>query len=122
MRSFLRAPVSAQAAVTAMFAVILTVTAFLGATPATAERVNEPTKPGTSGSEFIISCYRGPLKVVYWDRPTAIFIDELVEYGYTPNQATAIGDRVCGDEYGVDDPEWMKAQLRKLIDQTPPGR
>jgi len=117
---FLKAQGTAKAAVMTMIAGIFAATTFLGTTPAAAERVSIPTKPGTSGDEFIISCYRGPWKVVYWDRPTAIFIDELVEYGYSPNQAIAIGERICRDEYGVDRPEWLEAQLRRIVTETPP--
>ncbi|MEO9575481.1 MAG: hypothetical protein ABJ263_08395 [Tateyamaria sp.] len=120
MRSFLKVPGSARISIMAMIAALLTATTFLAATPAAAERVSEPTKPGTSGNEFIISCFRGPWKVVHWDRPAAIFIDELVEYGYTQTQALAIGERICREEYGVDRPEWMEAQLRRIVAETPP--
>ncbi len=81
----------------------------------------KPTRPGTSGQEFLISCFRGPwLETVAWDRPNAVFVDELMEYGYSPGQAIAIGKRVCRDEFGVGDHEYMKATLNKLITEHPP--
>ncbi|WP_425044613.1 hypothetical protein [Primorskyibacter sp. S87] len=83
----------------------------------------KPTQPGTTGNEFVISCYRGPWRdTVALDRPNAVFLDELMEYGYTPTQAISIGKRVCRDEYGVRNPEHLKATLAKLIKEQPPRR
>jgi hypothetical protein len=84
---------------------------------------SKPTQPGTSGSEFIISCYRGPWSdTIAWDKPNSVFIDELMELGYTTQQAFAIGNRVCRDEYGVGNPDYMKATLAKLIKERPPHK
>lgn len=87
---------------------------------AMAERKSQPTRPGTSGPEWIISCYRGPFEAVAWDKPNAIFVDELVEYGYSPAQAMAIGRRICRDEYGVGDEDYLRSTLLRILSETPP--
>ena len=48
-----------------------------------------PTAPGSHPNQITISCYRGPLAAVVWDRPNAVFIDDLVRYGYTAADAQA---------------------------------
>ncbi len=63
---------------------------------------------------ILVSCYRGPLKVVAWDRPTLTFIDSLVAAGYSYGDAAAIGDRICRDEALVDDPDAIKAEMRRI--------
>ena len=84
---------------------------------------SKPTQPGTTGSEFLISCYRGPWKdTIAWDRPNAVFVDELMEIGYSSAQAISIGKRVCRDEYGIGNHEYMKATLARLISEEPPRR
>lgn len=92
------------------------------ATTGVAERKAKPTQPGTSGPEWIISCYRGPFTAVAWDRPNAVFVDDLIEYGYTPTQAIAIGKRVCRDEWGVHNEEYLKQTLLRIISEQPPKR
>lgn len=84
---------------------------------------DKPTRPGTTGGEFLISCYRGPWRdTIAWDRPNAVFLDELMEMGYSSAQAISIGKRVCRDEFGVGDHEYMKATLARLISEEPPRR
>ncbi|WP_068109810.1 hypothetical protein [Tropicimonas marinistellae] len=68
-----------------------------------------------------VSCYRGALKTVAWDRPNAVFIDDLLQLGYTPEQADAIGNRVCRDEYGVGNGAHKIETLKKLLKEIPPG-
>lgn len=80
-----------------------------------------PTKPGTNPSAITISCYRGPTSGVVWDRPNAVFVADLVRIGYTYPQAHAIGERVCRDEYGVGNHEYLRTTLLNLMATTPAG-
>lgn len=79
-----------------------------------------PSRPDTDPSKITISCFRGPLRVVAWDRPNAVFIDDLVQLGYSRPEAHAIGERVCRDEYGVYNPEYQLQSLGRILAQTPP--
>jgi hypothetical protein len=92
----------------------------LPASAALAERL--PTKPGSNPSVITISCFRGPTANVIWDRPNAVFIEDLVRLGYSYPQAQAIAERVCRDEYGVGRPDYMKATLLELMSRTPPKK
>ncbi|MCA0871829.1 hypothetical protein LCL97_13405 [Seohaeicola saemankumensis] len=94
----------------------------LAVTAVSAEQLKRiPTKPGTDGNAITISCFRGPWSQVIWDRPNAIFVEDLVKIGYTYPQAHAIGERVCRDEYGQGEHEYMASTLRKIMATTPPG-
>jgi hypothetical protein len=90
------------------------------AAPVTASEL--PTRPGSNPEAITVSCYRGPLTDVIWDRPNAIFVDSLMRRGYSIEQAEAIGNRVCRDEYGVNDPDHMIATLTRLLAETRPAR
>ena len=79
-----------------------------------------PTKPGTNPGVITISCFRGPSSNVIWDRPNAVFIEDLVRQGYSYPQAHAIGERICRDEWGVNQPEYLKTSLLKIMAETPP--
>ena len=48
-------------------------------------------------------------------------VEDLVKIGYTYPQAHAIGERVCRDEYGQGEHEYMASTLRKIMATTPPG-
>lgn len=91
-----------------------------GATAIQAQQM--PTKPGTNPSAITISCYRGPTSGVVWDRPNAVFVEDLVRVGYTYPQAHAIGERVCRDEYGVGNHEHMRTSLLNIMASTPARR
>lgn len=80
-----------------------------------------PSKPGANAPDFTISCFRGPWRQVIWDRPNAIFLDDLVKLGYTETEALSIGTRICRDEYGVGQPDYLMATLRELIATQPPS-
>jgi hypothetical protein len=67
----------------------------------------------------VVSCYRGPWKVVIWDHSNAEFIDSLMANGYGVATASAIADKVCRDERLVGDPDAMKAETERLIRLTP---
>ncbi|MFC3614377.1 hypothetical protein ACFORG_11440 [Lutimaribacter marinistellae] len=88
--------------------------------PVLAERM--PTKPHSKPYNITISCYRGPTQGVIWDRPNAVFVEDLVAIGYSYPQATAIGERVCRDEWGVGQHDYMRNSLLEIIARTPPGR
>jgi len=81
-----------------------------------------PTRPGTSGNGITISCFRGPTSSVIWDRPNAVFVEDLVRYGYTYPQAHAIGERVCRDEWGVNQKDYLRSSLLQIMAATPPGQ
>jgi len=93
----------------------------LSVADAKAKRKPFPAQPGMTGVEFVISCYRGPFSAVAWDRPNAIFLDELVEYGYNQEEVIMIVKRVCRDEYGVRNEDWMRDTLLRLLVEQPPG-
>lgn len=94
--------------------------AFASATASLAQ--NLPTRPGTSGNAITISCFRGPSSNVIWDRPNAVFVEDLVHFGYSYPQAHAIAERVCRDEYGVSQPEYLRTSLLQIMSATPPTR
>lgn len=79
-----------------------------------------PTRPGTNPSVITISCFRGPSSNVVWDRPNAVFVEDLVRAGYSYPEAHAIGERVCRDEWGVQQPEYLKSALRGIMASSPP--
>lgn len=72
--------------------------------------------------QITVSCFRGPWTEVIWDRPNAVFIDSLVNAGYTFPEAHAIGERVCRDASTVDRPDRAVQVMHQIIAQTPPGR
>lgn len=90
-------------------------------TVATAQNLELPSPSDNDPSRITISCYRGPTKTVAWDRANAVFLDDLRQLGYTHSQATDIGERVCRDEYGVDNFSHMRQTLLRLMQETPPG-
>jgi len=79
---------------------------------------------GATGAQVVItiSCFRGPWQGVIWDRPNAVFIDSLVNAGYTYPEAHAIAERVCRDHAGVGSPETMRAAMSNILAASPPGR
>ncbi len=82
-----------------------------------------PSHPESSPKGTInISCYRGALKnTVAWDRPNAVFVEDLITYGYTWEQAHSIGQRVCRDEWGVGDSEHKIKTLKTILRKHPVG-
>lgn len=85
------------------------------------EATDRPSPSDTDAAKITISCYRGLVKTVAWDRANAVFLDDLRQLGYSHSVATDIGERVCRDEYGVDDHEHMRKTLIRLMRETPPG-
>ncbi|UWQ96293.1 hypothetical protein K3728_03355 [Rhodobacteraceae bacterium M385] len=71
--------------------------------------------------QVTVSCFRGPFSEVIWDRPNAVFIDSLVNAGYTFPEAHAIGERVCRDPSTVDRPDMAVQVMHQIIAQNPPG-
>jgi hypothetical protein len=94
----------------------------LGLAAPVAANVDMPSPPGGESATITISCYRGPMRTVAWDRPNAVFVDSLMRRGYSIEQAEAIGSRVCRDEYGVHDPDHLVATLNRLLAETRPAR
>lgn len=66
------------------------------------------------GGTIVVSCFRGPWKEVIWDRPNSNFVDSLVAIGYDYPNAHAIAERVCRDDELVNNPEGLKAEMRRI--------
>ncbi|OWU70547.1 hypothetical protein ATO3_19995 [Marinibacterium profundimaris] len=90
--------------------------------PLGAAALDYPTRPGTAPNQITISCFRGLVDAVVWDRPNAVFVDDLVRIGYEYPQAYAIAQTVCRDEYGVNNPGYMTQRLQQLMATTPVTR
>lgn len=71
--------------------------------------------------QVTISCFRGPWQEVIWDRPNPVFIDSLVNVGYSFFEAQAIGERLCRDPSTVDQPERAVQVMNQILAQNPPG-
>ncbi|MBF9043521.1 hypothetical protein HKCCE4037_09290 [Rhodobacterales bacterium HKCCE4037] len=72
--------------------------------------------------QVTVSCFRGPFSEVIWDRPNPVFIDSLVNAGYTFPEAHAIGERVCRDPSTVDRPDAAINVMYRIFAENPPGR
>jgi hypothetical protein len=73
-------------------------------------------------TKITISCYRGWLAdTVAWDRPNSVFVEDLVQLGYSRDQAMVIGEHICRDEYGVNNPSHQRAQLVRILREDPPS-
>lgn len=68
-----------------------------------------------------VSCFRGPWDDVIWDRPEPVFVDSLVNAGYTYPESFAIAERVCRDSTGVGNPENLRATMLGIIANEPPN-
>ena len=67
------------------------------------------------------SCYRGPWQDVIWDRPEPVFIDSLVNAGYSFPEAQAIATRICRDPSLVGNDGALVAATVHAINTQPPG-
>ncbi len=70
--------------------------------------------------QVTVSCFRGPFSEVIWDRPNPVFIDSLVNAGYTFPEAHAIGERVCRDPSTVDRPDAAVQVMYRIFAENPP--
>lgn len=68
---------------------------------------------------IIVSCYRGPWEEVIWDRPNPIFIDTLMEAGYSITTATSVANRICRDPALVGEPEASRVEMLRLLRTVP---
>lgn len=66
------------------------------------------------GGTITVSCFRGPWREVIIDRPNAVFVDSLVDVGYTYERAHAIATRICRDEELVGNPDAMREEMRRI--------
>ena len=88
-----------------------------------AQAQSMPSPSDNDPNRINVSCYRGPLRnTVAWDRPNAVFVEDLIQLGYTYPEAHAIGERVCRDEYGVVNSEHKIATLMSILKESPPRR
>lgn len=76
---------------------------------------------GQTAHVITVSCYRGPLDDVIWDRPNPVFTDSLVTAGYTFPEAHAIAERVCRDPGSVGQPGALSATMSDILRRSPPG-
>ena len=67
-----------------------------------------------------ISCYRGALPTVAWDRANAVFIQDLMQVGYSYEKATVIAEHICRDEFGVRNAEHQVMRLKEVLRADPP--
>ncbi|MEM9248948.1 MAG: hypothetical protein AAGB05_09660 [Pseudomonadota bacterium] len=79
-----------------------------------------PSPHDSDPSKINISCYRGALKTVAWDRANSVFIEDLIQLGYSYEKATVIAEHICRDEYGVRNPPHQIEQLREILRTDPP--
>ncbi len=89
------------------------------ATPVKAQEASNSLTTEAPTVTVTISCFRGPLDQVIWDRPKAEFIDDLVGIGYSYANANAIGERICADQEGVSDPQYLRAHLISILRSFP---
>jgi len=80
-----------------------------------------PSRHDNDPMTVTVSCFRGLFEVVAWDRPNSVFVEDLVQLGYTRDHATVIGEQICRDEYGVRQPDHQRAQLRQILRDDPPN-
>jgi hypothetical protein len=74
------------------------------------------------GPTIMVSCYRGPWQDVIWDRPNTVFIDSLVNAGYTIATAEAVGQRICRDPNGVGSSDRLLAIATQVLNESPPTK
>ncbi len=72
-----------------------------------------------SGGVVVVQCFRGPWVETIWDKPTGIFIDTLVAVGYDFPTAAAIAERICRDVTLVGNDQALRAEMERIIAQTP---
>ncbi|RVV97281.1 hypothetical protein EKE94_14815 [Mesobaculum littorinae] len=77
---------------------------------------------GQGAGTIVVSCYRGPWTDVIWDRPNPVFIDSLVAAGYEHPEALAIGERLCRDASLVNNPDAMKREAIRVLENAPSDR
>lgn len=80
-----------------------------------------PPSPEVIIATVTVSCFRGPWQDVIWDRPEPVFVDSLVNAGYTYPESFAIAERVCRDSTGVGNPENLRATMLGIIANEPPN-
>lgn len=68
-----------------------------------------------------VSCYRGALRTVAWDRPNAVFIMDLLQLGYDNDEAAMLAELVCRNIRGVRNPEYQTQRMRLILQKHPPG-
>jgi len=79
-----------------------------------------PPSPEVIVVTVTVSCFRGPWDDVIWDRPEPVFVDSLVNAGYTYPEAHSMAERVCRDSTGVGSPENLRATMLGIITNQPP--
>ncbi|MDU8926506.1 hypothetical protein RXV86_03825 [Alisedimentitalea sp. MJ-SS2] len=66
-----------------------------------------------------VSCYRGPLEAVIWDRANPKFVDSLVSQGYSSATASVLADSICRNPGLVANPDRIGPAIRAMIAATP---
>lgn len=73
----------------------------------------------TAQSIIEVSCYRGPLKAVIWDRANPGFVESLVAYGFSNATANTMADGICRNPVFVDDPKKLAPAVQAIVAATP---
>lgn len=69
--------------------------------------------------QVVVSCFRGPWQQIIWDHPKPVFVDSLVNIGYSIERASAIANRVCKDASLVNNPAGLKSMTESIIASSP---
>jgi hypothetical protein len=83
-----------------------------------------PTFASTSASEaapdrpVIVSCFRGPWTAVIWDHANPKFLRSLRAIGYDAETAEVIGNDICRNQFLVDNPDGMRAEMTRIYEQS----
>lgn len=89
------------------------------ATPAVADGGTHGYAPAQTAPQVVASCFRGPWQQIIWDHPNAVFVDSLVNIGYSFERASAIANRVCKDKSLVNNPAGLKSTTETIIASSP---
>ncbi|MEM1428752.1 MAG: hypothetical protein AAGG09_04770 [Pseudomonadota bacterium] len=92
-----------------------------GSVLAAPAQARDPSPHDSDPNTINISCYRGWMDAVAWDRANSVFINDLLQLGYSYEKATVIAEHICRDEYGVRNPDHQRKQLREVLRTNPPG-
>ncbi|WP_102107509.1 hypothetical protein [Oceaniglobus roseus] len=104
---------------------LATVLAAALATPTLADhKLNHPAyrfSPDTPPGRLVVtvSCFRGPWKEIIWDHANPVFIDSLVNVGYSYESASAIANRICRDKSLVNDNEALRLETVRVLNGSP---
>lgn len=74
--------------------------------------------PVGKADQVVIHCYRGPWKVVLFDRPMPPFAASLSAVGFSMGEARKIARKFCRDPELVFQPDLSRARMITLLAET----